>query len=112
MTEKEQKLLRLALCPSAADGEFQNAAVMLVKSWREAGATFESLFGYELKNKTPPREPHQQSRPYVLVFRFGKNKGVPLSSVDTGYLEWALKTLFRLSPDLKAAIKSELARRR
>jgi hypothetical protein len=41
---------------------------------------------------------------------FGKHRGVPLSQVESSYLEW-VKTADRITPDLLAAIDAELATR-
>jgi hypothetical protein len=43
---------------------------------------------------------------------FGKYEGRPISAVPTGYLEWCLDNLTRLSPELRLAIRNELASRK
>lgn len=48
--------------------------------------------------------------PEGVTLTFGKHKGVPLNRVETSYLEW-VKTADRITPDLKAAIDTELRNR-
>lgn len=42
---------------------------------------------------------------------FGKHRGTPLSEIETSYLEW-VKTADRITPELLAAITTELATRK
>ncbi len=46
-----------------------------------------------------------------ICLTFGKHRGVPLSQVESSYLEW-VKTADRVTPDLLAAITAELATRK
>lgn len=100
MNPKLEKLLRLALCPSAANGESDNAAVAFVRSARSSSETFESLF--------PKRIPEPVRTAPSMIMPFGKWKGSAVRDVDTGYLEWALNNLNKISPRLKSAIAEEL----
>ena len=42
--DREQKLIRLALDPGAADGELQNAAIMIFISLKNRGIMADALF--------------------------------------------------------------------
>jgi hypothetical protein len=46
---------------------------------------------------------------YTLTF--GKHKGLPLSEIDRGYLEWLLEQDLSRRPGLEDAILADLARR-
>lgn len=50
-------------------------------------------------------------QPAEVSLSFGKHRGVPLTQVETSYLEW-VKTADRCTPDLLAAIDAELATRK
>lgn len=41
---------------------------------------------------------------------FGKHRGVPLTEIETSYLEW-VRVADRITPDLRTAIDTELATR-
>ena len=51
------------------------------------------------------------TEPETLTLTFGKHRGLPLSEVETSYLEW-VKTADRITPGLLAAITAELATRK
>ena len=55
--DRAEKLLRLALCPSAPQGEWQAAALAYFRGLRAAEATPEEL--RELLSPTPEPEPAQ-----------------------------------------------------
>jgi len=52
----------------------------------------------------------EEERPSTACLWFGKHKGVPLPEVDTGYLQWALRTV-KLSSGIRQAVAAELERR-
>lgn len=75
-TDKERKLLRLALGIGAHDGEIDNAAVMLLRSLRSRGCTaeeIENVNGYG-----------------AFVIQFGKHKGKEFREIPIDYLLWLL----------------------
>src|SRR5260221_4021267 len=45
-TEKEMKLIRLALDPAAQPGEISNAAIALIRAWRDRAVKPEELERY------------------------------------------------------------------
>ena len=47
----------------------------------------------------------------VRKMPWGKHKGIPLTDVDTGYLEWALINSTTLKPRLKSWLLDELTSR-
>ena len=53
--ERSEQLSRLALCPSAPQGEWQAAALAYFRAVRAAGATAEEL--QELSRPEPPEPP-------------------------------------------------------
>jgi uncharacterized protein (DUF3820 family) len=90
LTELEQKLLTLALDPSAQPGEWATAGMKLIQSLRDR-----RVDGYNpgLKQKMDgtqeadlPKE--VQEWPGSIVIEFGKHKGRKLAEIDPGYLRW------------------------
>lgn len=49
--------------------------------------------------------------PEALTLSFGKHRGVPLTQVETSYLEW-VRNADRITPALLTAIDAELATRK
>jgi hypothetical protein len=104
LTAKEQKLLLLAMDAAAAQGEIENAAVLLLKMLRERyGDGHKLVKDLETQASTnenrwsPPRprayNPAAKPNSYrASVFRmpFGKHRGKLLSQVPLDYLEWLL----------------------
>ena len=114
---KAQKLLALALDSAAADGEWRNAAVMLIAAMRKAGTTATELlappvpaFTQARPGPSPRWTPGGYASPFGMKMPFGKHKGVLLSKIPTDYLHWVL-TLPDLRPDLRRAIQQELESR-
>lgn len=97
MKTRCEKLLRLALCSAASNGESESAAIAFVRQARADGETFETMF--------PPKKPKSASLP------FGMHAGQPLDELDDGYLLWAYENMKSLSPALKRALRDEIARR-
>jgi hypothetical protein len=95
--ERESKLLRLALCPAAKDGEIRNSAVALISSWRRRNVTAEQLLG------------GHSARELALSEALGRHKGKTLREIPTSYLRWAEREASCLSPALRAAIRLVLA---
>ncbi len=98
---KAEKLVRLGLDPAAHEGEVSNAGASLMKHWRSRGLRPEDVLGNG-----------QNAEPKPHVFPFGQYKGCTLDEIDSGYLQWALDTLKKLSPRFRAAIEEELRRRK
>ena len=101
MTTHLETLLRLALDPAAHDSQINSAAIAFIRTAREHGETVETLCAGQ-----PAKQPLTPSS--GPVFPFGKFKGVPLKDVDTGYIEWALGNMTKLSPGFRRALEEEL----
>ncbi len=101
--ERQVKLLRLALCAAAPDGEAVAAFLRFLASvLREGAAEFWLSPGSAscLKRKEPPHPPHCALR----QMPFGKHRGRTLAWIaehDPAWLEWAVGIA---RPPLKRAI--------
>lgn len=102
ITEKAFKVLRLALSPSAADGEWNAAAIAVVGLWRKDGLTEEDLF--------PPDRPAPEPVG-VEVMPFGKFKGWNLHAVPLDYLKWLIANAENMSQDLRNRVIFEVQTR-
>jgi hypothetical protein len=105
-------IARLALHPATSEAEWQAASVAYFRTLRSVGMTPEHL----INGRDRPREDHlpdvpPSARQRACSFAFGKYQGVPIDLVDTGYLEWALKNVKRLSPRFRSLLEKELAKR-
>jgi hypothetical protein len=89
-------ILRLALCPGAADGEWRNAAAAFFNILRRDGVTPERFLDAARTASPPPR--------VWPTLPFGRYRGVPLDRVPVSYLTWALANCTNLSIHLRAAI--------
>lgn len=92
--------MSVALNPAAAEGEWRNAAVMLVKQLREEGVRV-----HQITEAPPARIPEPEFRSYKM--RFGKHKGKILSSLPAEYLTWMLDNM-ELREPLVSYIAMEL----
>ena len=110
MTDKAQKLLRLALDAGAMDGEWRNAAVMFIGALRKNGTTADS-FTAAIPESRRPAPPHRTYEPPAVTMPFGKHKGRKLADIPSDYLDW-LQTNCDLRPRLKMQIAGEIQRRR
>lgn len=125
MDPKLQKILALALCPEAQEGEWHNAAVKFIQILRSQGTKAETLrIGNPQPSPSdwktswkPPTEkrkpaapkppPHPSTKgPYTerelqdalkAKMMFGIYKGVALKDIRLDYLEWAISTLDKIS---------------
>ena len=79
LTEKEEKVLRLALDRAAADGEIRNSAAALISMWRNRGISAGDVL-------IPP--PLTTPDYGLCIMPFGKHKGKALKDVPPDYLEW------------------------
>ena len=108
MTDKAEKLLRLALDSGAMEGEWKNAAVMFVANLRRAGTTPESITAPPPGNRRPEPSPWT---PPATTMPFGKYKARGLDAIPADYLEWLLGNC-DLRPALKRSVEAELHRRK
>jgi hypothetical protein len=104
-TEKEQKLIRLAMDRAAQPGERQNGAAMLLESLRKRGITAERFI--TLSGPTAPETPkyrgvHQNNGrcPHCqgpdwgsYEISFGQHNGKTLRQIPLSYLDWCLRTM-------------------
>jgi|GEM_PF-2756504 len=98
--EKLQTIVRLALCPSAPQGEWESAAIALIRICRT-----HSLNPFAL-SAPPPRDETSS-----LVMPFGKFKGFTVRWIvenNVTYADWLISTAKNLSPSLRQAFKREL----
>jgi hypothetical protein len=122
------KLLSLALDSAAAPGEIDNATRMLVSHLRKAGAKADDLLKGGAGRIVVKERIVYRDRPVVKVVEkvvykegggtaapppiirmpFGKHKGVPVSDVDPGYLQWVLDNCTRIDAYLSAEIRRVL----
>src|SRR6266446_9691723 len=92
---REVKILRLALCPSAGQGEIESAAVRLIRSLRRRGATVESII---------PVQSSEGPNPGEVVMPIGKYKGWPIREIPEHYLAWFCREV-RTHPRLVRIIR-------
>ena len=96
---RSQSLIRLALCPGAAEGEWRNAAIALFQSLRRGGISPESLLNPS-RHQPPPR--------MWSKMPFGKHRGRSLDHIPGDYLRWVLHNCSNLSPHLRGEIQELL----
>jgi Putative quorum-sensing-regulated virulence factor len=86
---RELKLLRLALCPGAARGEVETAAIKLVDSLRARGVKAEALSHPALAKRSCKSRLAKGD----MRIPFGKFRGQPIRDVPMDYLEWVLASV-------------------
>ena len=114
LSEKEQKLLRLALDKAATSGESDNAAIALIRSMRTRGADPYEPAALRVAREIRKAEVKKTDWPGSIVLEFGKHKGKALGQVPPDYLRWALGEFGPQRKELKKAIVillDELSRR-
>lgn len=102
-TERERKLLRLALGEGAMNGEIDNAAVALLRSLRSRNVTAEQVenissaaAGETIYVETPQSKPDYG----LTVFPFGKkHKGELFKDIPPNYLIFQ-RNWIRSAPDI------------
>ncbi len=105
--EKVEKILRLALCPSAPRGEWESAALALVRTLRSSGAKAEEVLSDTAMATAPPTV----SSP---IMRFGKYRDRTVRWIvenDPSYAEWVLRKVANLSHSLRQEFRSNLKER-
>lgn len=106
LNDIELKLLRLALDRAAPDGEYSNAAIMLIRKLRERNATADDLFVQS--NRLVEYETAFNHKGYAddFIMPLGKHKGELLEDIPVSYLRWALNNCNNIKPNLRNAIKN------
>ena len=105
-----EKLMRLALCPAAPQGEWQAAALAYFRALRAAEVTADELREMLAIVQEPPRA---STRPTPVV-SFGRHRTescAGLSSTTRAYAEWLLHKAVNLSPAQRSELMRELWRR-
>lgn len=111
-----ERLLRLALCPSAPEGEWSTAASKLVGLLRSRGVKAEEFLGLPSggtrngARQTPP--PPSGGLPVRMPF--GKYRDFYVKDIarqDPSYLRWVLRNLTKMSPYLRGVIEEALEER-
>lgn len=104
LTDKERKLLALALGEGAFPGEIDNSAVMLLRSWRARGVTPSAISEGNGAALAAPSEPAIYCRPDfgLCAMPWGKHKGELFKDISPGYLQWAFDWI---NSDMERSIK-------
>lgn len=128
------KLLSLALNHATAPGEIDNAGRMLISHLRKAGARADDFVrGGATKVVVQERivyrdrpvekivyrdrpvekvvyrdRPSSAPPPPEIAMPFGKHKGVPITEINPGYLQWVLDNCDRIDAYLVAEIRRVL----
>lgn len=100
LNTSQKKMLALALDPAAEEGEWRNAAVMLVKSLRTGGAD-----PHQDDTDTGVGLARLHARAMLFVMPFGMYRGTLLKDLDLSYLDW-LHNKATLKEPLKSYVKS------
>jgi len=88
-----EKILKIALDPSAGDGEAENAAKMAVRVARKSGLRFDDLFPTTTIIQEGPQYPMSPPPSCDILMPYGKHKGRTLGDIaqqNPGYLNWWL----------------------
>jgi hypothetical protein len=114
MTElppKSLKLLSLALCRGASEGEWHSAAIKAVAELRKEGIPV-AFFEPSPQASNRKEERHYKSDPPYsgAVMPFGKFKGSMIRDLPDWYLDWLSKSI-ELRYPLSDLVANELSRR-
>jgi len=102
---KSLKLLSLALCRSAAEGEWHSAAIKAVAELRKEGIP---VAFFQPAPEAATRR--QQTTSAGQAMPFGKFKGQLISELPDWYMEWIVANMVLREP-LASAINNEIERR-
>lgn len=101
-SDKEQKLLRLALDDAAAKGEVENCAILFIRSLRKRHATIDEFLGAD--NDGAELNGDDEPAPVdwgKTVMSLGKHRGKIFNDIDPGYLRWLQRAMIN-DPEFKA----------
>jgi hypothetical protein len=103
LTDKELKLVRLALDPGATDGEWNNAAVMFFRCARARSANAEE---FNRNGSTALVVPPMPVDWGLTVFPWGKkHKGELFKDIPPSYLKYQLEWILS-DPDRRIKMKN------
>jgi hypothetical protein len=104
---KTTQLLLLALDPSAASGEVDNAAIAFVRRLRRQYSDGHAFLAALTDKPEPPRQPPPNAVSVYGTVRmtFGKYRDRRLRDVPPEYLMWVLDTCRNADPYLRTAIR-------
>jgi hypothetical protein len=105
LSDRERKLLRLALCGSAQGAEITTSAQKLIESWRARGVE-SSAVENALEGNHGAEVAIRMSRPDygLVVCPFKKHKDEMLMDIPPSYLRWILGWI-KEAPDRAARFK-------
>jgi hypothetical protein len=103
---KAERILRLALCPGAPEGEWQSAAYALIRTLRSAGARAEDVLS-QVSGTTSTAA----SSPIICFGKYRDRTVRWIIENDPSYAEWVLRKVTNLSPSLRREFRSELSQR-
>lgn len=92
-TDKEVKLLAMALDKSVTEGEWKNAITLFGKSLRDRDISLEHMNGKPKQQQRPFTQSAKPNKPTnwgTTEMPFGKYKGETLQDCDLNYLHWVL----------------------
>ena len=105
-----EKLMRLALCPAAPQGEWQAAALAYfraLRAWQVSADDLREMLGIVQEPPEPPPD-------LTAVVSFGRHRDRTVCWVvehDPSYAEWLLHKAVNLSPAQRSELMRELWRR-
>jgi hypothetical protein len=102
LTEKELKLIRLALDPGASQGEWNNAAVMFFRCARARLANAEEFNRNGATALVVPAMPADWG---LTIMPWGKHRGELFKDISPAYLKFALGWI-REDPERAAKMKN------
>jgi Putative quorum-sensing-regulated virulence factor len=103
----ESNLIRLAFDSAASEGEIRNCSVALVRSLRKRYRSGHALL-QDIETPPQPAVPAPENIYGRTILTFGKYRGKRLRDVPPEYLLWVLANCHRISPHLRAAIRTYL----
>ncbi len=102
-TQRLQKLLALALDPSARDGEAENAGLRALREARRLGLNIESLAAALAQVERDDAHIVYCVPPEDMVIPLGRHRGEPLGKVfaeDPAYVRWFVENATMADPAL------------